>query len=316
MHRDRVPKCNFFLVGAPKAGTTSVDRLLRGHPDVFLSPIKEPCHFCPDVAEQLAPSFRKKQRVDIASYLDSTPRRELGLAWVSSPSDYARLFEGASGHALVGECSTFYLSSVEAPARIHRYNPEARIVAILRRPIDRIRSHYEMDRVHGVTGAPLSTLVEEELALGENAHWGNSAYYVGASRYARQLEAFRRYFPPERTCVLSFERLIADADAELRRLFMFLGMPTSAGRLSLPSANRARRARFPGFNRVLHASGFKPLVSGALKRALPGRLAETAKAAYYRRGGRLVSGDELARVERLLREEGLADGSDLHATAA
>ena len=299
------PKARFFLVGAPKAGTTSIDRLLRSHPDVFLSSIKEPCHFCPDVAEQLAPSFRKKQRIDIASYLASADRKELGLAWVTSADDYARLFEGADGYKLIGECSTFYLSSKAAPAEIHAYNPDARIVAVLRRPLDRIRSHYEMDRVHGVTGRPLLSLVEEELALGEDAHWGNCAYYVGASRYSQQLQAFYRYFAPESVCVLCFEKLIADPDAELGRLFAFLGIAAPAGPLALPSANRSRGARFPVFNRALHASGLKSLASGILKRNLPKRLEQVAKSAYYRRGSRIVSEDELFRLDRLLRDAGL-----------
>jgi sulfotransferase family protein len=298
-------KAQFFLVGAPKAGTTSIDRLLRDHPDVFLTSIKEPCHFCPDVAEQLAPSFSKKQRIDIASYLASAHRRELGLAWVASADDYARLFEGADGRKVIGECSTFYLSSKAAPAAIHAYNPDARIVAVLRRPVDRIRSHYEMDRVHGVTGRPLLSLVEEELALGDDANWGNCAYYVGASRYSRQLQMFYRFFEPESVCVLSFEKLVADPEVELGRLFEFLGIPAPAGPLALPSANRARSARFPGFNRALHASGLKPLVSGLLKRALPQHLERAAKSTYYRRGSRVVSDDELSRLARLLQDAGV-----------
>lgn len=299
------PKVKFFLVGAPKAGTTSIDQLLRHHPDVFLPSIKEPCHFCPDVAEQLAPSFRKKQRVDIAAYLASADREELGLAWVTSADDYARLFEGAAGYKVIAECSTFYLSSKVAPGRIHAYNSDARIVAVLRRPLDRIRSHYEMDRAHGVTGRSLLSLVEEELALGEDANWGNCAYYVGASRYAQQLQAYYRYFAPESVCVLSFEKLIADPEAELGRLYAFLGIAAPPGPLALPSANRSRAARFSGFNRVLHASGLKTLVSGALKRSLPKRLEQAAKSAYYRRGTRVVQDDELDRLDRLLRDAGL-----------
>lgn len=299
------PKVNFFLVGAPKAGTTSIDRLLRTHPDVFLPPIKEPCHFCPDVAAQLEPSFRKKQRIDIAAYLASPERRELGLAWVTSADDYARLFEGAEDRRIVGDCSTFYLSSRDAPGMIHAYNPDARIVAVLRRPLDRIRSHYEMDRVHGVTTRPLLSLVEEELALGEDAHWGNCAYYVGASRYARQLQAFGRFFAPAQVCVLSFEQLLADPAAELGRLFAFLGIAAPAGPLALPSANRARGIRFPAFNRALHASGLKTMVSGALKKGLPDRLERAVKSAYYRGRTPVVADGELSRIERLLRDAGL-----------
>ncbi|HVI58792.1 MAG TPA: sulfotransferase [Luteimonas sp.] len=301
------PKGNFFLVGAPKAGTTSVERLLRELPDVFLSPIKEPCHFCPDVAEQLAPSFRRKQQVDVASYLASAERPPVGLAWVASPDDYARLYEGADGHKVVGECSTFYLSSKVAARRIRDYNPDAKIVAVLRRPLDRIRSHYEMDRVHGTTRESLPELVERELALGEDANWGNSHYYVGASRYESQLREFRRHFPAANLCVLSFEQILADPARELSRLFAFLGIDPPEGAARLPSANRGRAARFPAFNSALHESGYKSIVSGALKRVLPRRLERAAKEAYYRRGARMVPDRDLARVQALLREAGVEE---------
>ncbi len=300
-----IPKANFFLVGAPKAGTTSLDKLLRGHPDVFLSPIKEPCHFCPDIAEQLAPGFLKKTRIDIKSYLDSEEREAVGLSWVTSFADYRRLFEGARGQTVIGECSTFYFSSKVAAGNIHAYNPDARIMALLRNPVDRIRSHYEMDRAHGVTKRSLLSLVEEELALGDDANWGNSQFYVGASRYSRQLREFHRYFAPENVCVLSFESLVAEPEPTLRSLFTFLGISVPSGPLVLPFANRKRAARFSTFNSVLHGSGIKPFVSGLLKKSLPGRLEKAAKYAYYREGGRVVSDNELDKLRVLLRDEGL-----------
>src|SRR6478735_11522960 len=116
-------KANFFLVGAPKAGTTSVDRLLRSHPDVFVSPIKEPCHFCVDVNAQLQPSLKAKAGIDLASYLSAPARPVVHMRHVQSPEDYSRLFEGAAGHKVIGECSTYYLSSAVAAREIHAYNP-------------------------------------------------------------------------------------------------------------------------------------------------------------------------------------------------
>jgi hypothetical protein len=105
--------------------------------------------------------------------------------------------------------------------------------------------------------------------------------------------------------VLSFEKLIVDPEAELGRLYAFLGIALPAGPLALPSANRSRAARFPGFNRALHATGLKTLVSGALKKSLPKRLEQAAKASYYRRGSRVVPDGELASLDRLLRDVGL-----------
>lgn len=305
MPSQATPRANCFVIGAPKAGTTSIERLLRRHPDVFLSPIKEPSHFCPDVAAQLAPSFRKKRQIDVAAYLDS-PRHVTGLAWVHSQEHYARLFENAAGHRVIGECSTFYMSSAQAPGLVHRYNPDARIVAALRRPLDRIRSHYEMDRCHGTVSRPLVELVEQELALGRRANWGNCAFYVGASRYREQLRAWREHFPAQSICILSFERMLADPQAELGRLFDFLDIPVPAS-LALPSANRGRAARFSGLNGALHATGLKPQIADLFKRLLPGDLERRLKAFYYRPGARVVSDQELQRLDYLLREEGLEE---------
>src|SRR6476620_8210583 len=97
-------KANFFLVGAPKAGTTSVDRLLRDHPDVFLSPIKEPCYFCPDVREQLAKKWPTRKPLNIQEYLASPDREVIHMYPVAREDDYARLFADAGGRRIVGEC--------------------------------------------------------------------------------------------------------------------------------------------------------------------------------------------------------------------
>jgi hypothetical protein len=295
---------NLFVVGAPKAGTTSVDQLLRTDPRIFLSPIKEPSHFCTDVAQQLAPTLRKKNQIDVGAYLDAAQRPPVGLAWVGDPGHYARLFDAAQGHALVGECSTFYLSSQVAAARIARYNPDARIVALVRDPLQRIRSHYQMDRAHGAVPGPLLASIRRERALGSQAHWGNCPYYLGASRYRQQLRRYYDHFPRESICVLSFERMLADPQSELGTLYQFLGLDPP-GALALPSANRAKSARFGAFNRALYASGLKPMVSATLKRVLPSGFRQTLQQAYYTRGRGAVDERELEALDAILEEEGL-----------
>lgn len=290
------PRANCFVIGAPRAGTTAIDRLLRGHPDVFLTPAREPGHFCPDVAAQLATSFRQKRQLDVATYLES-PREVTGLAWVGAPEAYARLLEKVDGQRVVGECSGFYLSSGAAPELIGIYNPAARIVATLRRPLDRIRSHYETDRRRGIVKRPLLDLVEEELALGTRAHWGNCAYYIGASRYREQLYAWHEHFPAESICVLSFERMRADPRNELGRLFAFLGipepedmiLPASAGDQTAPAGTRRR-------------AGLKPRLLDILRRLLPERPGRGPAASST-----AVSARELQRLQYVLREEGLEE---------
>lgn len=304
LETSRTPKANFFLVGAPKAGTTSVDRLLRGHPQVFLSSIKEPCHFCPEVAGQIAPLLARSRAVDIADYLSRTPREPVHLLPVPAREHYARLFEGAIGCKVIGECTTYYLSSSRAPAAIRSYNRDARIVVVLRRPLQRIRSHYAMDRSLGLAEKPLLQLVEEELALGDAAHWGNCRFYVGASRYAKQVEAFRRHFAAENICVLSFEKMVADPAGELGRLFAFLDIEPPDP-LVLPLANKSRAARFGVLHEGLRGSRVKPWLAGLLKHRLPAPAARTLERLYYRGKVPDVPARDLERIELLLQREGL-----------
>jgi hypothetical protein len=300
------PKANFFLVGAPKAGTTSVDRLLRQHPEVMLSPIKEPCHFCADVNAQLVRGQgHEKCRMDLSSYLASREREVVHLRQVSSPEDYQRLFDGAHGRKIVGECSTYYLSSTVAAERIHSYNPDAKILVLIRNPLDRIRSHYVMDRSLGLASRPLVELVEEELALGDDAHWGNCRYYVGASRYTQQLERYRRLFAPGNICVLAFEKLIAEPDVELRRMFHFLDIAPPADPLKLPLENKSRPVRFPRLHDSLRKSGLKPAIAGVLKNTMSMKLGQAARSIYYREKLQLVPEQDLGRIRELLRQEGL-----------
>jgi hypothetical protein len=298
---------NFFLVGAPKAGTTSLQSVLAAHPEVFLSPIKEPCHFCTDVQMQLGAVFDRQSRFDLTAYLDAPVRAPVHLHMVRSPADYARLFDGAGNARIVGECSTFYLSSSDAARNIHDYNPEARIAVLLRDPLQRIRSHYVMDRSLGNMLRPLPALIDEERALGPAAHWGNCRYYLGASRYHVQLQEYWRWFPHDQVCVLSFERLLADPAHELGRLFAFLDLVPPPGELTLPTENRARAARFPRVNRWLRASGLRPFVAHALRRTLPPRLCEAAASTFYRAVDPLPP-EAIAHVAEALRDEGIIAG--------
>lgn len=100
---------NFFIVGAPKCGTTSLANWLRQHPQVFFSDPKEPFYFCPDITSSLWPTLDK----------------------------YEQLFDGAcERHRAVGEGSTSYLLSKIAVPRILAYEPEARFIVMLRSPLE------------------------------------------------------------------------------------------------------------------------------------------------------------------------------------
>jgi len=108
------PRPNFFIVGAPKCGTTALSHYLRAHPQVLFSAWKEPHYFAVNL-----PRYRAMTR----------------------ESDYLHLFSGAGPqHKALGEGSVYYLYSGEALARIKEFNPEAKIIAMLRNPIDLVYS--------------------------------------------------------------------------------------------------------------------------------------------------------------------------------
>src|SRR5688572_24468381 len=106
---------NFFIIGAMKAGTTSLWQYLRRHPEIFMSKLKEPGYF----TEEL--------------------RWDQGIEW------YRSLFDDAGSARAVGEASTSYTKwprFAGIPARMHALVPEARLIYLVRDPGDRIRSHY------------------------------------------------------------------------------------------------------------------------------------------------------------------------------
>ena len=106
-----------FIVGAPKAGTTSLYAYLEGHPDVFMSPVKEPGYFAPDV---IGGSRKTVYGEDADRYL--------------------ALFADARNEKRVSEASTRYLVSPRAPSLISDFQPAPRIIVMLRNPIDVIES--------------------------------------------------------------------------------------------------------------------------------------------------------------------------------
>lgn len=296
-------KANFFLVGAPKAGTTSIEAFLRGRPEVFLSPIKEPTHFCTDINAEIATDFLAREAViEIGEYLAQPKLARVHLHFVLDPKDYARLFAGAGNASVVGECSTKYLSSRNAAANIRAYNPDAKVVAVLRHPVERIRSHYLMDRKIGIVTRDLGWYLEEELALGDAASWRNCRYYLGATRYAEQVARWQAVFPPDRFLVLVLEEIVADPDAEMAKLLAFLGLAPALGPVVLARENAAQHARFGGLNRVLYRTGVRRLAARWLPRILPRRTWEAVRSAWYRSASGSDDGANSVVMARFLHE--------------
>jgi hypothetical protein len=144
---------NFFLVGAAKTGTTSLYHYLDQHPAVFMSPIKEPCFFAPEVVG-FDPHARRAFEADataLRAYLDGPMRRKRSAGIVLEWEDYLKLFKHVRHETAVGESSVSYLPSTSAAQAIRTRLPDARILVMLRDPTERLGSHFAASRIAGAT---------------------------------------------------------------------------------------------------------------------------------------------------------------------
>ncbi len=198
---------NFLIIGAQKSGTTSLCRHLASHPSVYIPAKKEPHFFSYEGRE---PVFRRHSK-KTKNVINTLP-------------EYRALFDGVSGESAVGEGSTSYLHEEQSAGRIHHYAPEARLIAILREPVDRAWSHFHHSVRSGrePVGGFARAIHEEERRLAEG--WGDPYAYKKKGFYAQQLRRYLEVFPREQLHVCLFDDLLNDPKSLLRKVFEFLGV--------------------------------------------------------------------------------------------
>jgi hypothetical protein len=222
---------NFFIIGSMKSGTSSLYKYLRAHPQVFMPELKEPDYF---VTQE---SFEH--------------RRD----W------YQDLFRDADEELAVGEASTSYTKYPDypgVPERIAKLAPEARLIYLVRHPIERIRSHY----LHELLMSEQRETLETALA--------SRPRYVDYSRYWMQVRRFLEWFPREKLLVVKSESLRDERRETLRSICAFLGVDpeglTENVEFEYHRSVRRRVAR-PSAKRLHGSSAYR-----ALSRITPERL--------------------------------------------
>lgn len=203
---------NLFLIGAMKSGSTTLHELLAEHPQICMSEPKEPCYFVePDLLKDMWPEMWR-------------------MGFWRSEAVYLDLFKAKPEAIYRGESSTDYSKLPKVAGVVDRlatYNPEARIVYIMRDPVQRTISHYwHMAEHRGETRAPIDAILEEP-------------HYTDVSNYALQLLSYLERFGPERVRVLSFEELTHDPVPTVQSLFAWLGVDTDFVPSNTQSARNA-----------------------------------------------------------------------------
>jgi hypothetical protein len=231
---------NFFVVGAPKAGTTSLYHYLKQIPGFYLSPIKEPHFFCPETAE--------KERIPA----------------VSTRLKYLRLFAEAGDAVARGEFSTAYLRAPEAPGRIHEEAPDAKIIICLRNPVSRTYSHFWM---YWRNGNEIRTFQEalEQYKKGVKDNRAFADAVIASSMYFRQVKAYIETFGRENVHFVLFEELCCAPEEVVRGICRFLKVDDPVIALE----TKAQNTYFEPRNRLALAIVRNPLIRKTAKWLFP-----------------------------------------------
>jgi hypothetical protein len=187
---------NFLIVGAAKSGTTSLCAYLEQHPQIFISPDKEPNFFA---FEGLTlPSFSGPANTNKLY-------KTLYQYSVTDINSYQALFKNGFQHKAIGEGSVRYLYFPQTAERIKKYIPDVRLIVILRNPIDRLYSHYLMMReMYQLEPLGLMQALEQENERINN-NWGWDWHYVKVGMYYQQLKRYLDLFDRESIKVFLYE---------------------------------------------------------------------------------------------------------------
>jgi hypothetical protein len=222
---------NFFIIGAPKSGTTSLSEYLKGHPNIYFSKVKEPHFFDLDTSKVL--------KLRLQTYLS--------------------LFSGADSyfHKAVGEGSTGYLYSKVAVPEILKFNPCAKFIVMLRNPVEMVQSwHSEMyfEGVEDVREFEMAWRLEGARRHGKlipHSCWEpRKLFYSEWGKLGDQIERLFSLADRDSIKVIVFDDFVADTKKVYEEVLAFLEVPQD-GRIDFQPINESRSLRQAGLQRIL-----------------------------------------------------------------
>jgi len=183
---------NLFIVGVPRSGTTSLYEYLKRHPEVFMSPCKEPHYFA---------------RKDIYEFLDEISPPKI----ISDFKEYISLFKGGKGKKIRGEASAIYFFSKSATREIYELIPDAKIIISLRNPIERALSHFKLDILHGIIIARSFCEAIRKRSL-----------YLWMGLYYEHVKRYLETFPKQNVKIIIYDDLKNDTSSVMKDICRFL----------------------------------------------------------------------------------------------
>ena len=198
---------NFFIIGAPKSGTTALSEYLKTHPNVYFSPVKEPHFFDKDMSRKL--------KINLPTYLDLFAKADPDI------------------HKAIGEGSTGYLFSEKAVSEILQFNPNARFIVLLRNPVDLVPSwHSEMffEGVENIPDFEQAWRAEKDRKEGRRIPVSclepQKLFYSDWGKLGDQVERLYSRVPRDRVKVVLFDDFVADTRKVYEETLSFLNLPS------------------------------------------------------------------------------------------
>jgi hypothetical protein len=245
--RDDTRWPDFFIVGAQSSGTTSLYSYLKRHPQVFLPAFKEP-HYFSQIATPPGVRYVRIHIANRAAYLD--------------------LFADADASQMMGDASTSYLWEPHAAERIYAVNPAAKIIIMMRDPIQRAHSQYLKDVREGIQRLPFLEALQTDFR-GADKRYGFSLLYIEHGLYFQQVKRYLELFGPDQVRVFSFDLLkdLADRRTLVCEIADLLQIdPAVAARLDISRVeNQFRVARFNWVPRLAGSRLFRTLGQGLIR---------------------------------------------------
>jgi hypothetical protein len=238
---------DYLLIGGQRCGTTSLHGYITRHPGV-------------------GSAFRKE-----VGFFDVNWTRGAGWYRAHFPTTLAREWaQRRHGHPFVaGEATPYYLFHPAVPERVASLVPQVKLVAVLRDPVERAWSAYQLQRAIGTEPLGFADAVEREeerLAGEEERLMADPTYrstahrhfsYQARGRYADQLERWFSHFPREQFLILSSDELFSDPGGTVARVFAFLGLPDRPAGAYPVAQNATRRGGMPDGVRALLTDRFR-----------------------------------------------------------
>lgn len=299
---------DFFLVGAAKAGTTALQQALDAHPDIYMSPLKEPNFFCTDIdPEKLRADLKERLKADqTEEWILSGMEGSRWRAYLRDEKLYSALFSPASATQITGEASVSYLFSSKAAENIYAAKPNAKIIIVLRNPVERAWSHYLMEERLGMADR-LFEVAYNSICDNQDPMWGRDLMFLHAGLYNEQIKRYQKYFGPSQIHIIIYDDYRKQPQAVLKKLYLFLGVDPSKADLSI-ALKRSNEARTGVFDKAIPSGSIKVKlrrflkglgIHGSLKNMLtkpsdrkPSEAEKNKLSAYYR--------TEIAELEKTL----------------